>query len=756
LERTSTSTQKVNINPSCAAHNDALAKLSVGKLPGENAANNKPVSPEANRRVRTSAAMIGLAISMGASGLCTHKGAIAAEHQGVEPAGTTPKSTVFPQTIASSQQWSPVSPVPLGQKETVNSSTVKATTENKVQTTQTLWQLPEKTEGAIAAGSSWQNSARLSQSSVSADVGSKIATNQSQVSPQPVIIDSVKVGNAPQIPVTAQTIPNLPARSGNVVNFENTDQSLKAQQDAALSRLKQQRSRLQNTLSQLTGDNVSDLQPTKAFDKSSLNQQTKADLSSGSSVGNTSTAKAPVTISVIPPATPTTSVKSDLFVAPKPVEASQPVNIPVIPAQKPAPETKLVAVPKVVTDPEAMATSVTPVETASNGQVEFSSVVVEPLTTPISRANKQLTYQVQVGDTLQSIATTYGVSTTDLIRVNALNNTDVVENQTLKIPTLKTKPVTPAVVAVKPEKIAIVKSSQTDNVVKQSVPVLVQPAKVDTNPYVDKLRQDIVKLREQYRSQSQSKSQSEIASSSTISEEPAVIIPVVPAQTITPDRQNPEFTPSNYNRMIKNQNPVRVQTNSDGETVIPIAVEPPPAVPQSRKIAAAPTSSDRYNPSLRTPVGTTVSPELPDNNSNQDPFSPNNVRPFAGYIWPAKGVLTSGYGWRWGRMHKGIDIAAPIGTPVVAAADGEIVYARWNSGGYGNLVDIRHPDGSVTRYAHNNRILVKEGQYVAQGQQIAEMGSTGFSTGPHTHFEIHPGGQGAVNPIAYLPRRRSS
>jgi murein DD-endopeptidase MepM/ murein hydrolase activator NlpD len=92
---------------------------------------------------------------------------------------------------------------------------------------------------------------------------------------------------------------------------------------------------------------------------------------------------------------------------------------------------------------------------------------------------------------------------------------------------------------------------------------------------------------------------------------------------------------------------------------------------------------------------------------------------------------TSGYGWRWGRMHRGIDIAGPVGTPIMAAASGVVVRSGWNSGGYGNLVDIRHADGSMTRYAHNSRLLVREGQQVRQGQQIAEMGSTGFSTGPH-------------------------
>ena len=103
-------------------------------------------------------------------------------------------------------------------------------------------------------------------------------------------------------------------------------------------------------------------------------------------------------------------------------------------------------------------------------------------------------------------------------------------------------------------------------------------------------------------------------------------------------------------------------------------------------------------------------------------------------------------------MHRGIDIAAPVGTTVVASAPGVVTYSRYNSGGYGNLIEVTHPDGSLTLYAHNNRNLVKQGQFVSQGQKIAEMGSTGRSTGPHTHFELHSPGKGAVNPVYLLGR----
>lgn len=112
--------------------------------------------------------------------------------------------------------------------------------------------------------------------------------------------------------------------------------------------------------------------------------------------------------------------------------------------------------------------------------------------------------------------------------------------------------------------------------------------------------------------------------------------------------------------------------------------------------------------------------------------------------WPAAGTLTSNYGWRWFRMHNGIDIAGPIGTPIKAAKEGRVVYSGW-MGGYGYAIDIEHAGGVRTRYAHNSTLLVKPGEYVARGQHIAAMGSTGHSTGPHLHFEVHVNGS-PVNP----------
>jgi murein DD-endopeptidase MepM/ murein hydrolase activator NlpD len=120
----------------------------------------------------------------------------------------------------------------------------------------------------------------------------------------------------------------------------------------------------------------------------------------------------------------------------------------------------------------------------------------------------------------------------------------------------------------------------------------------------------------------------------------------------------------------------------------------------------------------------------------------------AGLVWPVHGILTSGYGWRWGRMHEGIDLAVASGTPVVAAASGTVIVAGW-MGGYGNLVVIDHGDGLATAYGHNTSVTVGYGQTVAQGQLIAYSGSTGHSTGPHVHFEVRVNGS-PVDPLGYL------
>ncbi|MEY4529519.1 MAG: hypothetical protein RLZZ156_240, partial [Deinococcota bacterium] len=125
-------------------------------------------------------------------------------------------------------------------------------------------------------------------------------------------------------------------------------------------------------------------------------------------------------------------------------------------------------------------------------------------------------------------------------------------------------------------------------------------------------------------------------------------------------------------------------------------------------------------------------------------------------LWPLSGTMTSRFGWRslrGNRYHTGIDLAAPTGTRVYAALSGQVEFAGWNRQGYGYLVIIRGWDNRRYYYGHNSRLQVKKGQWVRQGQVISRVGSTGFSTGPHLHFEIRVGNS-ARNPLAYLPRSR--
>jgi len=123
-------------------------------------------------------------------------------------------------------------------------------------------------------------------------------------------------------------------------------------------------------------------------------------------------------------------------------------------------------------------------------------------------------------------------------------------------------------------------------------------------------------------------------------------------------------------------------------------------------------------------------------------------------IWPSGGEVTSRFGWRnspWGGggdWHPGIDIANDTGTPIYATADGTVASSSW-FGGYGNMVEINHGNGIVSIYGHNSQNLVSAGQTVKKGQLIAYMGSTGYSTGPHVHYEIRVNGT-AVNPASFL------
>ncbi|MFM9267261.1 peptidoglycan DD-metalloendopeptidase family protein [Tychonema sp. BBK16] len=288
------------------------------------------------------------------------------------------------------------------------------------------------------------------------------------------------------------------------------------------------------------------------------------------------------------------------------------------------------------------------------------------------------------------------------------------------------------------------------------------------SPYAERLRAEVVRLRSEYRAERNAIGPNSVALTPTADPETQVAAgnPSEDNEHLNPYLYTPEYggtvqneisrPPSRgWSEQVQKQQQERLDAARAAQSQ-PINLTPASNLDRP-VVATAPFGAQGYDPLSHPSLGQMVSPELPPL-SGADTYLPKGSKQQSvnSFVWPAKGVFTSGYGWRWGRMHRGIDIAGPIGTPIVAASDGVVTYAQWNDGGYGYLVEITHPDGTETVYAHNNRILVQKGQRVAQGEQISEMGSTGFSTGPHLHFEIHPPGSGAVNPMAFLPKDDSS
>ena len=329
-----------------------------------------------------------------------------------------------------------------------------------------------------------------------------------------------------------------------------------------------------------------------------------------------------------------------------------------------------------------------------------SSALPSTLTLPAASSNSKI-YKVKSGDTVEQIARKYQVSSAELVKLNSLKNANIIQiERELKIPP---KAIDSALsnADTNQENLKLASTELSAKVLKDNEELdrhnnNYSSATSTDDPYISKLRVEIEELRN-YRRQAK------------------------------PEKQN----------ISNHADAVSTNENEDSEV-------------QSTKTDNTATSiSAKHN----------LQPDLLDKDAialQLPPLPPSEEflpKVFNGYAWPAKGVLSSGYGWRWGRLHAGVDIAAPIGTPVMAAASGEVIEAGWNSGGYGNMIELQHSDGSVTLYAHNNRILVNVGQRVNQGEQIGEMGSTGYSTGPHLHFEIHPKGHSAVDPMAFLNRK---
>ncbi len=426
--------------------------------------------------------------------------------------------------------------------------------------------------------------------------------------------------------------------------------------------------------------------------------------------------------------------------------------------------------------------------------------VPEPILTPAPASGVLPTavtaYGVKPGDTLASITPKKGISVSELLKVNNLNNANPSQvNQKLTIPANETisanlnteeAVIVPKIsnfpantdAATNPVK-PVVANSQlpisqpTTNInfngIGGDTPVpkgfadaqiakALPNSKVKRkNTYVRNLQEEIEKLRNRYRAQQSGNGVGNVVVPVVPQNDTATVPISVPRASQSPvsipvppvygrPQQNYQVRPS-----VSAKEPINPDFQNNGVRI---------AVPPASRDASGTLGNMRgVSVSPQLPPLAAVDKYLPSSVEDNTPVNPGEMpgAPTTGgttaFIWPAKGVLTSGYGWRWGKMHRGVDVAGPVGTPIYAAADGVIEKASYNSGGYGYLVEIRHADGSMTRYGHNSKLLVQPGQQVHQGQHVSNMGSTGFSTGPHLHFEIHPSGKGAVNPIAFLPPR---
>lgn len=156
-------------------------------------------------------------------------------------------------------------------------------------------------------------------------------------------------------------------------------------------------------------------------------------------------------------------------------------------------------------------------------------------------------------------------------------------------------------------------------------------------------------------------------------------------------------------------------------------------------------------PGSASPATASSSPAMPPGPSPLPEPSVSERASQAVLRWPVRAPrLSSRFGTRWGKLHEGIDMAAPIGTPVLAAAAGTVIYAGDQVRGYGNMVVVRHPNDLVTVYAHNSLLLVHTGDEVTVGQEIARVGDTGRSTAPHLHFEVRRN-ETPQDPMPFLP-----
>ncbi|XGV96046.1 MAG: peptidoglycan DD-metalloendopeptidase family protein [Leptolyngbya sp. BL-A-14] len=680
--------QKVKPVPSCEVEEGVM----VSQI--------RQTPPEVNRLVRTSAAMIGLAISMGSYGLPLPNQTD--EAVAAEPVAGEPTANVVPPEFD-------VATVPHSIEQTQSSFSAE-TVEHTVQEGQTLWQLAQF-YGVDASKVAMDNG-----------ISTNAVLHVGQV---------LKISTGRQAAAIAQAVEaagNLPGYYGPVEGLKVSDSSKKAvvkvPYSDALDALKQKQDRLRVSLAQL-----------------------KATPQSDRSVASLQTASETAVSVAEPLAGSYEVVAGDTLEA---IANAHHVSLQQLVATNRLKDPNVLKVKQVLVIPQA------PVErslTASTDEpVMIASANPDRLTLPRANNARFNTNRAQAITVVPTVAKAEPV-VGEAHGIAALPIRASVSEQIPAV-SLTHSPVVPTAIGGSTE------VATASFVGKQAAPVDQPSAGLQNNGlqnnYVENLRLEIVKLRAKYQGTA-SPLQADATQGTKVAAAPLNV--AAPANAAAPaDEARAAVEPTRYTKALQAQirqlQASRQQSRSAEMQAAAADLAPAEAQSKPQLVATASIGSQNYEPLISTSVGKMVSPDLPPIGS-VDSYLPGNSGKFNGYIWPAKGLLTSGFGWRWGRMHKGIDIAAPVGTPVFAAAAGVVITAGWNSGGYGNMVEIQHPDGSVTLYAHNSRLIVREGQQVAQGQQIAEMGSTGYSTGPHSHFEVHLPGQGAVNPMAHLPRAQA-
>jgi lysostaphin len=724
--------------------------------------------------------MIGLAISMGATSLLVTRQSDQA--QAAAPVGSQKAASTASDASDNEVKFAPTklgTPVVLSASVPENPVIVEPTAVSQLPGLEAKWQV-------LASGMSVpaSTSETLSQNLVTYKTSIDHQDQQSQQQQAKDSVEQLAKTNDVNGEQTAfiKTQPQTEAADSAAASGEINLQ-LKAQQEFALNRLQEKSNRLRKSLAELRSEESKDLSKDLSKNPSGLKQPTAiANQLPPLSINGTVIEQSPI---------PTNGNQANLSTT---VKQPQAITIPVQPPATTAP----IVAPKITAPSQQANYEVKPGDTLAAIASRYNTSVSELVkANGLSDPNQlKISQQLVIPVTQNPINRQYGINseiasiplnTTSINSQPITSQTPVLadnsDSNSLAVPTTATEdsenqantPIEPETTANNP----ITQGIGGDTPVPRVFVEMQKPKKSTDRVASAKsnrlrsLQAEIQRLQAKYRAQNSGNNAASetrdaaipipvatpngLAVSRPVSNQTEFSIPIAVPTPLTPGYANqpvkPEFRAT---RPLNNEpiNPEFLPNNGASQLK-------PSQNPSGIRIATPPAGVNASD-SLGRMRGTTVSPTKLPPLAAVDQYLPRTIDESTplpsdsstAFTWPAKGVLTSGYGWRWGRMHRGIDIANGVGTPIVTASDGIVEKAGWNKGGYGNLVDIRHPDGTLTRYAHNSKIFVRAGQQVQKGQHIANMGSTGFSTGPHLHFEIHTPGKGAINPIAMLPKNR--